>query len=314
MTGLRAANIDFSPAQAARLIERQFPALAPLQLELLGRGLDNVAFRVNGRLVFRFPRHQFAAGLIERELRVLPLLAPRLPMPIPAPAFVGTPDESYPYPFAGYPLLPGTTACRLAWSEEERERNAVLLGGFLSALHGIPVDDETRAWGPRGTTSRTNLEQHAPVLKGWLRAIAPRVAGMDVDALLALLALVDRLAMTPPHAELPCWVHGDLSACHLLADAAHCLCGVIDWGDVALGDPALDLSIAFSFLPARARDRFRAAYGPIDDATWDRARFRALHYGAALVVSGAGSGDEAIRAAGEYALRAAVGGIRENRV
>jgi aminoglycoside phosphotransferase (APT) family kinase protein len=302
LTRLWDADIDFSPEGAAHLIERQFPELSPVQVELLGVGWDNIAFRVNGRLVFRFPRHEFAAGLIEREVRVLPLLAPRLPMPIPALAFVGTPEEDYPHPFAGYPLLPGTTACRLAWSDEERERNAALLGGFLSALHGIPVDDETLTWGPRGTTSRTNLEKHALVLKGWLRAIAPRVAGMDVDA---LLALVDRLATTPLRAEPPCWVHGDLYARHLLVDDGRRLCGVIDWGDVALGDPALDLSIAFSFLPVSARDRFREVYGPIDDATWDRARFRALHYGATLVDSGADSGDEASRAAGEYALRAA---------
>src|SRR6266849_3644209 len=40
--------------------------------------------------------------------RVLPLLAPHLPLPIPAPEFVGIPDEGYPYPFAGYELIPGT--------------------------------------------------------------------------------------------------------------------------------------------------------------------------------------------------------------
>src|SRR5438034_383014 len=184
MTRLEDGETDISLEAAALLIQLQFPALAPVQLEFLGVGLDNVALRVNRRLVFRFPRHEFAAGLIEREVRVLPLLAPRLPLPIPAPAFVGTPDESYPYPFSGCPLLPGTTACQIAWSDEERERNAVLLGEFLSALHGIPVDEETRAWGPAGTTSRTNLEKYAPVLKGWLRAIAPGAAGMDVNALL----------------------------------------------------------------------------------------------------------------------------------
>jgi aminoglycoside phosphotransferase (APT) family kinase protein len=119
---------------AAGLIQRQFPALAPVQLEFLGVGLDNVALRVNGRLVFRFPRHECTAGLIEREVRVLPLLAPRLPLPIPAPAFVGKPDKGYPYPFSGYPLLPGTTACQIAWSDEEREGNAVLLGELLSSF------------------------------------------------------------------------------------------------------------------------------------------------------------------------------------
>jgi aminoglycoside phosphotransferase (APT) family kinase protein len=83
------------------------------------------------------------------------------------------------------------------------------------------------------------------------------------------------------------------------------MCGVIDWGDVHLGDPALDLSIAFSFLPPGARAAFREAYGPIDAATWDRARFRALHYAVLLSDYGADVGGEAIRAAGEYALWAA---------
>jgi aminoglycoside phosphotransferase (APT) family kinase protein len=80
---------------------------------------------------------------------------------------------------------------------------------------------------------------------------------------------------------------------------------VIDWGDVHLGDPALDLSLAFSFLPPAARGAFREAYGAIDDATWDRARFRALHYGVLLTHYGTEIGDDAIRAAGEYALQAA---------
>jgi aminoglycoside phosphotransferase (APT) family kinase protein len=80
---------------------------------------------------------------------------------------------------------------------------------------------------------------------------------------------------------------------------------VIDWGDVHLGDPAIDLSIAFSFFPLAARTTFRQAYGPVDGATWDRARFRALHYGVLLTDYGTDIGDDAIRAVGEYALRPA---------
>ena len=80
---------------------------------------------------------------------------------------------------------------------------------------------------------------------------------------------------------------------------------MIDWGDVHLGDPALDLSIAFSFLPPAARSRFRQVYGAIDAATWQRARFRAIHYGALLVEYGRSIEDEALREMGAYALRCA---------
>jgi aminoglycoside phosphotransferase (APT) family kinase protein len=70
-------------------------------------------------------------------------------------------------------------------------------------------------------------------------------------------------------------VHADLSARHLLFERGR-LTGVIDWGGAHFGDPARDLSIAYSFLPAAARETFFAAYGPAGDETRRLARFRAV--------------------------------------
>lgn len=46
---------------------------------------------------------------------------------------------------------------------------------------------------------------------------------------------------------------------------------MIDFGTLAVADPAVDLLPAFTFLPPQARDTFREAVGA-DDATWARAR------------------------------------------
>jgi len=289
------ADVELSLEAATHLIERQFPVLAPARLELLGAGWDNAAFLVNERFVFRFPRRQVAVELIEREVRILPLLAPHLPLPIPVPTFVGAPADGYPYPFAGYPRLPGTTACLPVWSEEERARNAVPLARFLAALHRIPVSDETRAWAPGKEAGRPMSP-----LRDRLRALAPALGGIEVEG---LADRADRLAVTPAWAGPPCWVHGDLYPRHLLVDDQRRLCGVIDWGDAHLGHPAIDLMVAFCFLPPTARGAFRSDYGPIDAATWDRAQCHALHYGVSLIEWGTDIGDAAIRAAGEYALR-----------
>ncbi|HYI01687.1 phosphotransferase [Hyalangium sp.] len=124
----------------------------------------------------------------------------------------------------------------------------------------------------------------------------------EVDAA-AVRAQVSRLIDTPPWTRRPCWVHGDLYARHLLVDGHHAVTGVLDWGDVHLGDPAIDLTIAFTFLPPEARGAFRAAYGRIDDATWDRARFRAFHYGVVLLLYGRSEGDPALVRTGRDALR-----------
>lgn len=305
MTPLWTPDVDTSPEVAQRLLQTQFPDLNSERLALLGVGWDNTAYLVEERLVFRFPRRQIAAGLLAQEVRILPLLASHLPLPIPISLYQGAPQDAYPYPFAGYALIPGSTACRIAWSDAERAQNATPLAQFLSALHRLPVLDAVRAWAPGDHIGKTDLAKRGPQLQERLLAIVPELEAIGMD-LPALQELVARLAQTAPSSQPTCWVHGDLYARHLLVDAKRTLCGVIDWGDVHLGDPALDLSIAFSFLPPEARPAFCDAYGPIDAMTWRRAQFRALYYGAILMLYGKEIADASLQAVGEYALRNAI--------
>src|SRR5262249_59987224 len=96
------AELDVSPELARSLIIGQFPELAPATIEPLGFGWDNTAYLVNARYVFRFPRRQLGADCMESEIRVLPLLAPLLPLSIPNPIFVGQATDQFAWSFAGY--------------------------------------------------------------------------------------------------------------------------------------------------------------------------------------------------------------------
>ena len=53
------------------------------------------------------------------------------------------------------------------------------------------------------------------------------------------------------------------------------LCGVIDFGQCCVGDPACDLTIAWTLLDARGRAVFRTALKP-DAETWARTRLGAV--------------------------------------
>ena len=66
-------------------------------------------------------------------------------------------------------------------------------------------------------------------------------------------------------------VHGDLHFRHVLVERER-VTGVIDWGDICLADPALDLQLLWSFVPPQGRAAFLDAYGPVDDAQLVRAR------------------------------------------
>jgi aminoglycoside phosphotransferase (APT) family kinase protein len=98
----------------------------------------------------------------------------------------------------------------------------------------------------------------------------------EVDALLARAADLDAAAGTPV------LVHGDLHARHLLVGAAGRATGVVDWGDLCLADPAVDLSLGFAAFSGRAREAFLAAYGPVDAERELRARALAVRLAALL--------------------------------
>ena len=69
-------------------------------------------------------------------------------------------------------------------------------------------------------------------------------------------------------------MHGDVAAGNLLVADGR-LAAVIDFGSSAVGDPACDLVIAWTFFDGASRAAFRAAV-TADAATWARARGWAL--------------------------------------
>ena len=56
------------------------------------------------------------------------------------------------------------------------------------------------------------------------------------------------------------------------------LSAVIDFGCLGVGEPAMDLTVAWTLFSGQARDVFRAALA-VDDATWTRGRGWALSFG-----------------------------------
>lgn len=301
-------EIDLDAMLASRLIGEQFPALAAHAVEPLGSGWDNAAYLVGEELVFRFPRRQAAAHLLANEALVLPLVAPHLPLPVPLPRFLGRPCAAYPFAFSGAPLVAGKTAETCHLDAEGRAALAAALGGFLRALHAVPLAADAAAWAPGDELRKTDVAGRAPQLARDIAKLAAWLPASEVRRLeLGLQGLVASFEPATRHT----WVHGDFYALHLvLADAVPGhpprLAGVIDWGDVHRGDPAVDLSIGFSFLPPPARAAFRAAYGEIDAAAWERARFRGLHYGVVLAAYGREAARPEVAAVGDFALRNAL--------
>jgi aminoglycoside phosphotransferase (APT) family kinase protein len=261
---------------ARTLIAGQFPAVELRTLQLLGEGWDNSVWLADDRWVFRFPRRTIALPGFEREIAVLPELAPRLPLPIPAPVFVGRPADEFPWPFFGCELIRGREAAVAGLDDAARRRVAGQLGAFVRALHATDVAAEL----PVDPFGRTDMAVRVPRAREQL-AEAERLGLWRVPES-ARRWLGDALELPPPEATAV--VHGDLHIRHVIVGDGGAVAGVIDWGDLARADPSSDLSLYWTLLPADARPAFIDAYGPVSEERLLRARVLALFLSAVLAL------------------------------
>lgn len=274
---------------AVFLITSQFPHLRPVLAEPLGVGWDNVVWRVNGRFAFRFPRRQMGADCLQTELTLLPTLAPLLPLPVAAPMLLGQPGAGYPWSFAGYPLLPGQMAYRAQLPDAERNALAAPLAHFLQTLHAFPLAQARALGAPPDKLGRFDMGMRVPQLQQLLQE---RVAQGVLPSLEPWLGVVRRGETAVSTQQT--LVHGDLNVRNFLLDEAGQISGVIDWGDLHIGNPAADFALVCSFLPATGQTIFRQAYGAIDSSTWRLAQFRALHLSVLLLGDAVAAGDAAL--------------------
>jgi aminoglycoside phosphotransferase (APT) family kinase protein len=266
------AQWSLSSEDAGRRIRAAFPELASEPVRFLSEGWDNHVFTCGSELLFRFPRRDVAVPLLWAEYRLLPLLQPHLPAPIPSARFWSDADDTG-RPFAGVPFIAGETACRVP---EERLEDVALardLGAFLRSLHTIAVTGQVRKSILPDHFRRTNLPRRRALVEGD-RPTLQRLLGSKLDRVFALLDVWQH----SPVPERRTVVHGDLYARHVLVSESGRLAGIIDWGDVHLGCPALDLAVAWAVLPAPSRPAFFEAYGPVDAPHLRVARFRALFH------------------------------------
>lgn len=262
---LHADEIDIDSTVVRRLLTAQFPAWATLAIEpVRSAGTDNAIFRIGDDMAARLPRHQAAAAQVDKEQEWLPRLAPHLPFAVPAPLANGAAGQGYPWRWSICRWLSGASALEAA---ADPLRLAADLAAFVAALHRIDCGG-----GP--APGAHNFGRGVPLAD---RDAATRKAISSLHGLIDVHAAdtaweADR--DSPTHSDAPVWIHGDLAAGNLIVAEGR-LGGVIDFGGLAVGDPACDLIPAWNLFSGDARATYRAALAS-DDAAWARGRGWAL--------------------------------------
>ncbi len=252
-------------ALVRRLVAAQFPEWKDLSIRPVAlSGWDNRTFHLGDQMLVRMPSREEYAAQVDKEQRWLPKLAPFLPLPIPQPLAVGRPMYGYPWKWSVYRWLEGDSA--VSGSIVDLCAFAASLAQFLSALQRI---DSTG--GPLPGLHSFYRGGDVGIYDAEVRrAIAVLKDRIDVDT----ATEVWEMALKTTWQDAPVWVHGDICAGNLLVQEGR-LCGVIDFGQLAVGDPACDLAIVWTLFRGESRNVFRSML-PLDEGTWARGRGWAL--------------------------------------
>jgi aminoglycoside 2''-phosphotransferase len=244
-------------ADVADLIAWNLPSLRVESITYLGAGDFCVAFLVNDQWVFRFARHKAAAAALRRETCVLPRLSERLELQIPHPEFVHLDAAT---PFIGYAFLPGSVLTRdrcLNLTERELEWCAEQLARFLTQLHSTNLATVDTC----GLESIYDRDYFRRVLNDAQQFLFPKLPAEDRSY---VERFINEFLVAPdPPGFRSVLLHGDVAPGHVLYDEhAPSLTGIIDFGDVGIGDPAWDFVFLYEDFGVELLCRVVRAYAP----------------------------------------------------
>ncbi len=258
--------MDENTAQSQ--ISRNFPDLAIYKIVKIGEGTANVAYEVNGDLIFRFPKSPTSLVQLAQEIRLQSVLQKYISLPYPK--FDYLPRD---HSFIGYKKLQGNPLILEVEHFDSWGKFAEQIGTFLNKLHTIPSTEldslnilvEDKSFTDWQSYSRTFYEK--------TKHLIPKIYYPDIDI------FFNSKPQTQNLDKVLC--HNDLGIEHILV-ADEMVSGIIDWGGVAIADPACDFSRIYRDVGPNILDLLLAQY---DTTPADRElmKERAIFYGKCLI-------------------------------
>ncbi len=151
-------------------------------------------------------------------------------------------DEKTGLPYVTYDFIPGVQFKKNisdTFSKEELRQTASQIGNFLNNLHSRPVDRVKKL----GIRQIESLETWRKKFEKIKTNVFPHISGPEQDWATSIFQNFFETVLEKP---MPLTViHSDIMPEHIIVNPeTHALAGIIDFGDVEIGDPAYD----FAFL------------------------------------------------------------------
>jgi len=228
-----------------QLIHHDFPAFGVSSIKKVGEGDNSKAFLVNENYIFRFPKRKEVKQQIGREISVLPKIRSALNLQIPDFEFI-SPELHY----VGYKKIEGAVLTNKIFQSLKKKEQDFLektIAEFLRQVHSFSVEALQNC----GLKTMDLFQEYAENFENAKKIIFPKISKNKREIISRLF--IEYLSDESNFNYTPALIHNDFSKDHILFDAAKKeITGIIDFGDIAFGDPDYD----FLYLP----DEFGEAF------------------------------------------------------
>lgn len=233
------------------IAKRVYPDIKDQQIRIFEDGHDHVVFVIDNQKAVRFPRRSDYAKKLPVEVAFLNNFGNQLPVTVPQ--LILRTDENGP-PYVTYDFIPGVQFKKIvsdAFSKEELRRIAHQIGSFLGKLHSLPIGKAKDL----GVEQVESLETWKNKLEKIRQTVFPHISKAEQDWSISIFENFFKTILAAP---LPLTViHSDIMPEHIVVNPkTHTLSGIIDFGDIEIGDPAYD----FAFLAKYGNDFLNWAY------------------------------------------------------
>lgn len=224
---------NVSVEEARRDIESNFPDFTISSIELAGEGFTNVAFLVNDEYIFRFAKRTRASTQIHIESKLLPQLESKLNLPIPHVEYIGQRSENQ-FAFMGYKKIVGETLEKDRFEKlDETTQDKIIstIAAFIKALHSFPIEQATDA-GVETKKYKEHYEHEFAVVKEKVYPYVDEKIQKQLE-----MIFEEYLSDGENFNYTPSLVHAEICPKHILVNEGNEITGVIDFGDMQIGDP-----------------------------------------------------------------------------
>ncbi|ARG97094.1 aminoglycoside phosphotransferase family protein [Legionella micdadei] len=253
-------NVKIDTCLVQKLIAEQLPQWQSLPIyPVVQSGWDNRTFHLGEEMVIRLPSAQEYEPQIEKEYKWLPWLSKQLSFQITQPIALGKPSSTYPWHWSINRWIEGESASRQ--NIHDMKSFAKALGKSLKELQSL-----NSTGGPAAGAHNFYRGGFLNAYDHEMQLAIPKIKNAPEQNLAASLW---QQAISSEWQVSPVWVHGDIAVGNILVRNGR-FHALIDFGQLAIGDPACDLAIAWNLFSAEERSVFKDAI-QLDKHTWVRA-------------------------------------------